>query len=129
MAMNTSTQEVRLDHPYKVAGIILVVLSLVFIAVDLGALEGCGNGTGVCVDWATHRVATAALVLFFILFMVGVIMIIYTGASSTVSSVTTRVPPASPPPSAPPAVTVVAAAPAPAPPSTTINVNPPRQPA
>jgi hypothetical protein len=128
MAANTATQEVALEHPYKVPGILLVVVSVIVIAFDLGALESCGNGTGICVSWATHRVATAALVVFFILFMVGVIMIVYTGASTTVSSVTTRVAPPTPPPPPPPApVTVVAPASAPAPAPTTVNVNPPRQ--
>src|SRR4029077_14311572 len=129
MATNTVTQEVVLEHPYKTPGALMVLASLVLIAFDLGVLESCGNGTGICVDWASPRVATAALVLFFILFMVGVVMIIYTGASSTMSSTTTRVAPPPPPPTpaaAPPAVTVVTPSSATPPAPTTINVNPPR---
>jgi len=125
MAANTTTQQVSLEHPYKVPGILLMVVSVIVIAFDLGALETCGHGTGICVDWATHRAATAALIVFFILFMVGIVLIVYTGASTTIRSVTTRVPSESPP--APPPVTVVAPSSAPPSSPTTVNVNPPRQ--
>jgi|HubBroStandDraft_1064217.scaffolds.fasta_scaffold87012_2 hypothetical protein len=124
MAANTATQQVSLDHPYKVPGILLVIISLVLVAFDVGYLESCGNGRGICIDWGTHRLGTAALVVFFIIFVIGVLLIVYTGASTTVTSVTTRVAPPTPPPSPPP-VTVVSASPPPTTP-TTVNVNPPR---
>jgi hypothetical protein len=126
MAANTTTQAVSLEHPYKIPGAIVVVLSLVLIAFDLGVLESCGRGTGICVDWGTHRVGTAALIVFFVLFVVGVVMILYTGASTTLSSVTTRVAPATPPTPPPTAVTVVAPSPPVSSTPTTVNVNPPR---
>jgi hypothetical protein len=130
MAVNTATQEVNLEHPYKGAGIVVMIASLILIAFDLGALETCGNGRGICVNWATHRAGTAALIAFFILFIIGVVMIIYTGASTTVTSVTTKVPPAHPPSPPPAPVTVVTPAASAAPPPstpTTVNVNPPHQ--
>lgn len=129
MAVSTSTQRVSLEHPYKDAGIVVMVLSLILIAFDIGFFELCGGGTGVCVDFGTHRAGTTALLVFFITFVLGIVMIVYTGASTSVTSATTRV--AAPPTvvaAAPPQVTVVApAAPSPPPPATTVYVGPPRQ--
>ncbi|HEV8049367.1 MAG TPA: hypothetical protein VGP88_02110 [Thermoplasmata archaeon] len=125
MAVSKTTQEVQLEHPYKVPGALLVIVSLVFIAFDIGYLETCGNGTGVCLDWTSHKVGTAALVGFFVLFVIGVVLILYTGASSTMTTQTTRVPPATP--AAPAAVTVVTPAAPPPPSGTTVTVTPPRQ--
>jgi hypothetical protein len=125
MAVSKTTQEVQLEHPYKIPGALLVIVSLVFIAFDIGYLETCGNGTGVCLDWTSHKVGTAALVGFFVLFVIGVVLILYTGASSTMTTQTTRVPPATP--AAPAAVTVVTPAAPPPPSGTTVTVTPPRQ--
>jgi hypothetical protein len=121
VATSTTREEVQLRHPYKVPGVILVIASLILIAYDLGTLEACGGGRGVCVDFTTHRVGTAALIVFFILFIIGVIMIIYTGASSTVTTQATRAP------DPPASVTIVnPGPPSPPPQSTNVNVNPPR---
>jgi hypothetical protein len=123
MAASTTTQQVSLEHPYKVVGVVTVVASLILIAFDFGFLESCGAGHGICVDWGTHRVGTAALIAFFILFLIGVVLIIYTGASSTVSTQTTRIRPEPPAPS--PVVAFVPPVASP-PSSTTVNVTPPR---
>jgi hypothetical protein len=126
MALSRTTQEVSLEHPYKAPGAFLVVASMILIAIDLGYFETCGNGTGICLDWATHRLGVSALVGFFLVFMIGVVLIVYTGASSTVSTQTTRVPPVNSP--AAPATVTVVTAPAPPPPAgTTVTVTPPRQ--
>jgi hypothetical protein len=128
MAVSKTTEQVQLEHPYKVPGALLVIVSLVLIAFDLGFLESCGNGSGVCVDFTSHRVGTAALIGFFILFVIGVVLIIYTGASSTLTTQTTSTPPPSPlPQPAQSAGTVVTSSGPPAGPSTTVNVTPPRQ--
>jgi hypothetical protein len=120
MAASTTRQQVSLEHPYQALGIVTVIGSLILIAFDLGVLESCGDGHGICLDWASHRVGDAALVGFFILFLMGVVLIIYTGASTTVTTQTTRIPPEPRP--------VIAIAPAVTPPSagTTVNVTPPR---
>jgi hypothetical protein len=125
MATSTTRQEVSLDHPYKVLGVVTVIASLILIAFDLGVLESCGAGHGICLDWGTHRVGDAALVAFFILFLVGVLLIVYTGASTTVSTHTTRVPPEPERPASQPVVAFVSPA-APPVPGTTVNVTPPR---
>ena len=123
MATSSTTEQVQLDHPYKVPGALLVIASLILIAFDIGYLETCGNGHGVCVDFTTHRVGTEALVAFFVIFVLGVVMLLYTGASSTMTTQTTATPPAAPPPQSPVTVVNPPAQSAPA----TVNVTPPRQ--
>lgn len=123
MATSTTTGQVQLEHPYKVPGALLVIASLILIAFDIGYLETCGNGHGICVDFTSHRVGTAALIGFFIVFVLGVVLLLYTGASSTTTTQTATTPPAAPPPQSP--VTVVNP-PAQSAPST-VNVTPPRQ--
>jgi hypothetical protein len=105
----------------------VVTVSLLLIAFDLGYLESCGNGSGVCVDFSSHRVGTTALIGFFILFVIGIVMIIYTGASSTLTTQTTATPPPPQAPSQQPPVTVVIPPGQSAAPSTTVNVTLPRQ--
>jgi hypothetical protein len=127
MAVNTTTQRISLEHPYTVPGILLMVGAVLLVAFDLGFFESCGKGSGICLDWGTHALGTAALVVFFILFLVGVLLVFYTGASTTVSSLTTRVAPDSPRPSPSPVTVVTTSPSAPTPSSpTTVNVNPPR---
>jgi hypothetical protein len=128
VASSTSTQSVSLEHPYKVPGIIAIIASLILIAFDLGFLVTCGSSHGICLDWGTNRVGTGALIAFFILFLFGIILIVYTGASTTLTSQTTRVAPPTPPPTPPPAPAVTVVAPAAAPPASTtsVTVNPPR---
>jgi hypothetical protein len=120
VATSRTTQEVQLEHPYWGAGVALVVISIILLAFDFGYLISCGNAHGICVDWGRHRVGTAALIAFFLVFIIGVVLIIYTGASSTVTTQTTPVPAA---PAAP--VTVVTPSSSPPPAGTSVNVNPP----
>ena len=112
--MSTTTQRVSAEHPYQTLGIILVILALILVAFDLGVLARCGGGSGVCFDTSSHGTSDAALVGFFLVFVIGLVMIMYTESSSSVTS--TRDSPSN--------VTVVA--PAPSPPSTTVTVSPPR---
>jgi hypothetical protein len=102
VATSTTRQTMALEHPYKLAGGVTIIASLILIAFDLGFLVSCGAGHGICVDFTTHRTGTAALIVFFIAFIIGVVLIVYTGASTTLTTQTTRVPPAAPPPSPPP---------------------------
>ena len=96
-------------------GIILVILALILVAFDLGVLARCGGGTGVCFDTSSHGTSDAALVGFFLVFIIGLVMIMYTESSSSVTQ--TR--------DSPPNVTVVSPV-APAPVGTTVTVSPPR---
>lgn len=131
MSMTTTTR-VDLEHPYRIAGIILILLSFVILAFSLGVLARCGAGEGVCFDTATHGAGDAGLVLFVIVFIIGVACVMYTGSTA---SITSRVRPAPAPTvtnvypqaAAPqPAVTnVYPQAPA-APGPTTVVVTPPR---
>jgi hypothetical protein len=117
MTTTRTSSEMRLEHPYLGAGIVVIVLSLALVALDLGVLARCGGGgkVGVCFDPATHGLSDVALVAFFILFIIGLMMVMYTGASETVTSETQRTSP-------PPAPTVVVASASP--PATTVNVTP-----
>ncbi|HEV2317464.1 MAG TPA: hypothetical protein VGV89_07820 [Thermoplasmata archaeon] len=117
-----TTTRLSVTHPYWGAGLIIVILAIILIGFDLGVLARCGGGEGVCFDPATHRTSDGALVAFFVLFVIGVVLIVYTGGES----VTTQSPPNNPP------VTIVQPAPIAAAPvaspagQTNINVNPPR---
>ena len=121
--MSTTTQRLTVTHPYWVAGLLLVILSVILIGFDLGVLARCGAGEGVCFDVATHRTSDGALVAFFVLFVIGVVLLLYTGGES----VTTQTSPANPPvtivQSAPMAAAPVASSP---PTQTNVTVNPPR---
>lgn len=122
----------NIDHPYRAAGAVLIVLGVILIAFDLGVLARCGNGEGLCFDVASHGTSDAGLVLFFVLFMVGVALLVY--GRGTSSTYTRTDPPAAAPAVSP--VTVVntqpvqrevyVASPAPQAPTTVVTVTPPR---
>jgi hypothetical protein len=116
--MSTTTQRTSVEHPYQIMGIIVMIAALVLVAFDLGVLAQCGAGHGVCFDTATHATSDAALVGFFVLFFVGLILVMYSESSSSVTR-------SESPPRAPAQVTVVTpAAPAPVAPSVTVNTAP-----
>jgi hypothetical protein len=113
-----SRQTISVSHPYRGLGLALIIVSLVLIAFDIGVLARCGAGEGICFDIASHGTSVGALVAFFVLFVVGVMLLTYAG--TTTSTVV------SPPPASPAPVTVVVPPPpAPSPPGTTVTVNPP----
>jgi len=114
--MATTTQRLSEEHPYWGVGVALIVISLAFIAFGLGVLARCGGGNGVCFDPSTHGTSDAALVGFFLMFVVGVGLTVY--SEGTVTSTRTETPPA------PPTQINVTAAPAPAAPTTTFVVAP-----
>jgi hypothetical protein len=123
----TRTQ-VDLEHPYRVAGIIMVLLSFVVLAFSLGVLARCGGGEGLCFDTSTHGAGDAGLVIFVITFIVGVAFIAYTGDTASFTQRTetprpavTNVFPAAATPA--PAVNVYPVA-APVAPATTVVVAP-----
>jgi hypothetical protein len=119
MSMTTNTR-VNLEHPYRTAGIILVLLSFVMLAFSLGVLARCGHGEGLCFDTASHAAGDAGLAVFVIVFIIGIACMTYTGS---IASFTTRTQPATAPVAAAPTVTNVypqAAAPQP----TVTNVYP-----
>jgi hypothetical protein len=125
--MSTSTQRTTVDHPYQGFGIVLMVLAVILVAFDLGVLARCGQGSGVCFDTSSHGTSDAALVGFFVLFFIGLMLLVYTEAGSSVTR--TESPRASPPvmivnPASAPAptpVTVVAPASSPTPAMVTVN--------
>jgi hypothetical protein len=120
MAEEVTRTHVELDHPYRVAGIILVLISFVTLGFTLGALARCGNGSGVCLDYSTHAAGDAGLILFVLFLIVGVALIAYSGSATATS--TRTVPQAAPTPS----TTVVMPQSAPAAPAVvTNNVSPP----
>ncbi|HEV8050373.1 MAG TPA: hypothetical protein VGP88_07245 [Thermoplasmata archaeon] len=104
MSTTTTRTRVDLEHPYRIAGIIIVILSLFVLAFTLGALERCGGGTGLCIDPTTHAAGDGGLVVFVISFIIGVALIAYTGAAA---SITSRTPSAPAPRAAPSTVTNV----------------------
>jgi hypothetical protein len=120
MSTITKTQ-VDLEHPYRAAGVIMVLLSLVVLAFSLGVLARCGGGEGVCFDTATHASGDAGLVIFVLTFIIGVALIAYTG--STASFQTRSRTPTAPAPAAP-AVTNVFPQSAPAAQPAVTNVYP-----
>jgi hypothetical protein len=124
MAEEVTRTRVELDHPYRVVGIILVILSFITLGFTLGALARCGNGNGVCLDYSTHAAGDAGLILFVLFLIVGVALIAYSGSATATS---TRTLPRMAPPAAPaPSTTVVMPQAAPAAPAVvTNNVSPP----
>jgi uncharacterized iron-regulated membrane protein len=118
---STSSQEIALKHPYWVGGVVLIIISLILLGYSLGFLVRCGAGRlGICLDFSTHAFGTAALALFVVLFIVGILLLLYTGGATVTTSTTTPVFVTQP------AVTVVPTQSAPPPASpTTVNVNPP----
>jgi hypothetical protein len=117
MTTVTSTR-VGMIHPYRVAGIIMVVLSFGVLAFSLGVLNRCGGGSGVCFDLSSHASGDAGLILFVLLLIIGVALIAYTGSADVV---TTRTATPTPPT---PSVTVVNPPVAAAPQPTVTNVYP-----
>jgi hypothetical protein len=130
-----TTTNVDLEHPYRGAGIVAVVLSIGVLAFSLGFLARCGGGKGLCFDFATHASGDLGLIAFLLLFIIGVALIVYTGSTASFATRTkTPAPPAPPvqsttnvfPQAAAPQPTVTNVYPqAPANPSTTVVVNPP----
>jgi hypothetical protein len=114
--MRTTTQRLSVTHPYQGIGIALIVVSLILIGIGIGVFARCGNEEGVCFDVATHGTSDGALVGFFVLFVIGVALAMYSAGSVAVTRTES-------PPAAPPQVTVVSA-PA-SPPATVVTVNPP----
>lgn len=121
--MSTITRtQVDLEHPYRAAGVILLVLSFVVLAFSLGVLARCGGGEGLCFDTATHGAGDAGLVVFVITFILGVALLMYTGSTA---SMTTRTRTPTPPAPAAPSVTNIYSQPAaPAPQPSVTNVYP-----
>ena len=113
--MATTTQRTTVTHPYSTLGVIVMIAALVLVAFDLGILARCGAGEGLCFDAATHGTSDGALVAFFILFFVGLTLVLYTDTGTSVTRSE------SPRPSAPQVLVVNPAAPA----SVTVNANPP----
>jgi hypothetical protein len=134
-AMTTTTTHLKVEHPYRGLGLFLVIVSLILVAFDVGVLARCGGGEGVCFDDTTHATSDAALVAFFVLFVLGLMLVVYS-AGEVVSTMRTNPtpPPATPPvavvtvpQSPPPATTNVTVNPAPVTPTpsqTNVNVNP-----
>ena len=114
----TTSGRVSVEHPFTVPGVLLVLVALVLIAFDLGVLARCGQGEGLCFDVATHGTSDAALVGFFVLFIIGIVLVMYTEASASVTR-------SGPDPVAA-QVTVVSPAPTPPPAQTVVTVTPPR---
>lgn len=132
MEMSSSTitrTRVDLEHPYRVVGIIVILLSLITLAFSLGVLARCGAGEGVCFDASTHGSADAGLVVFVIMFVIGIALIAYTGATASMTARTVSPPSTTnvytQPPAPQPTVTNVYPQSAPAAqPATTVVVNP-----
>jgi hypothetical protein len=128
-----STTRVDLEHPYQAAGIVVILLSFVTLAFTLGVLARCGGGSGVCFDASAHAAGSVGLVIFALVFILGVALLAYTGSSASFQTqVKAPAPPTpvvtnviTPAPAAPttPAVTNVYGAPA-APVPTTVVVAP-----
>jgi hypothetical protein len=127
----TTNTTIQLERPYWGAGIIAVILSFGVLAFSLGVLDRCGGGSGICVSPSTHASGDAGLIIFIVLFIIGVALIATTGTGEIRTRVTTRDPPSPtvtnvfPPAAAPtPAVTKVYVQPA-AEPAPTLIVVPP----
>jgi hypothetical protein len=110
----TNAGAVGYYHPYRAAGVVLVIIGILFIAYDLLVYARCSVGRGVCFDLHTHMANDIALLLFFIVFLIGLALLAYTAPSMVVSRQTV---------SAPVAPAPVAPATAPAA-GTTVNVYP-----
>jgi hypothetical protein len=95
MSMTTNTR-VALEHPYRVAGILLILLSFVVLAFSLGVLARCGAGEGVCFDTSSHAAGDAGLAIFVIVFIIGIACLVYTGSVATFSTSTRVAPPSAP---------------------------------
>ena len=46
----TTRQSFRVDHPYWIAGVVVIVISFIILAFDLGTLYRCGHGNGSCIS-------------------------------------------------------------------------------
>jgi hypothetical protein len=119
MAEEVTKTRVELEQPYRTAGILSVLASFVILGFTLGVLSRCGNGSGICLDYATHAAGDAGLILFVMFLIVGVALIAYTGSATSYS--TRTVTPVAP---APPATTVVLPQSAAASPAPVTNVFP-----
>jgi hypothetical protein len=125
--MSTTTQRTTVDHPYWGVGVALMIVAVILVGFDLGVLARCGQGEGVCFDTSSHGTSDAALVGFFILFFIGLSLVMYADSGSSVTRTesaprapqVTVVNPAAAP--APATINVTAAAPAPAPSMVTVN--------
>jgi uncharacterized iron-regulated membrane protein len=115
----TTRESFTIDHPYWIAGVGLLVLSFVLLAFDLGTLYRCGGGNGVCLTSSGHTTGEIGLLLFGIVFIIGIVLVLYTGASAVTTQTTTPV--VQPVVSQPSVVVVPTQSPASAPP-TTVNV-------
>jgi hypothetical protein len=112
MSSTTTTTNVTLEHPYRIGGIVAVLLSFGVLAYSLGVLARCGMGRGLCFDTTSHAAGDAGLVVFVVTFIVGVALYIYTG--ETASFQTRARPPETPKVAASPVTNVFPQAPAPA---------------
>jgi hypothetical protein len=127
----TTNTSVELERPYWGAGLVAIILSFGVLAFSLGVLDRCGGGTGICISPSTHASGDAGLIIFVVLFIIGVALIATTGTGAIQTRTTTRDPPTPAPvtnvfPAAAvpaPAVTNVYP-PAPAEPATTVVVTP-----
>jgi hypothetical protein len=137
MSTTITNTRVDLEHPYRVAGIILVVLSFVILAFSLGVLARCGGGEGLCFDTSGHAAGDAGLVLFVITFIIGVALMAYTGSTASFQTRSRTPEPVAAPtpqvtnvysqaPAAPPTVTNVYPQSTPSP-ATTVTVSSPQR--
>jgi hypothetical protein len=75
---STTVQSVpTVDHPYRAAGIVLVVIGVLFAAYDLGLIFTCGR-PGLCFTTYAHGIGYAALIIFFVFLALGIALIAYT---------------------------------------------------
>ncbi|MGC2033975.1 MAG: hypothetical protein WA761_00845 [Thermoplasmata archaeon] len=121
----TTRQSFRVDHPYWIAGVVVIVISFIILAFDLGTLYRCGHGNGICISGTGHTTGEIGLLVFAIVFIIGIVLVMYTAASAVTTQTTTPV--VQPVVSSPP-VTIVPPAAPPTSAPTTVNVNPPRTP-
>lgn len=101
MTTTTTNTQVELDHPYWGAGVVSVILSFGVLAFSLGVLDRCGGGSGICLSPSSHPSGDAGLILFVILFIVGIGLIVATGTGAMRTQITSR------DPTTPPAVSSV----------------------
>jgi hypothetical protein len=99
-----TSSRVDLEHPYRVGGIIMVLLSFGVLAFSLGVLARCGGGSGICLDYASHSAGDFGLIAFIGLLIIGVALIAYSGTANIVTTQTETVAPVAAPE---PSVTVV----------------------
>ncbi|MHB8352340.1 MAG: hypothetical protein ACYDFT_06625, partial [Thermoplasmata archaeon] len=82
----TTNTDVELEHSYWGAGLVLILASLGVLAFSLGVLNRCGGGSGVCFSPATHASGDAGLILFVVLFIIGIALIATTSSAGAITT-------------------------------------------